>query len=187
MRRPAANEPGYVHELTFSCYRGYRFLRAERTCQWLADAIRKARDESHFSLWAYVFMPEHVHLLICPNRAEYDVRVILKAIKQPVGMRAIKYLRQHSPSWLPRISVQRGARVERRFWQAGGGFDRDTIDPRAILAMMEYIHGNPVRKQLVERPEDWKWSSAGWCEGKNSLKPDVVDVGGLTGYFGGRE
>ena len=37
------------------------------------------------------------------------------------------------------------------------------------------------------RPEDRKWSSAGWFEGKNSLRPDGVDVGGLIGYFGGRE
>jgi putative transposase len=185
MRRPAANEPGYLHELTFSCYRGYPFLRSERTCQWLADSINRAREDSDFSLWAYVFMPEHVHILICPNQAEYDVSAILKAIKQPVGMRAVKYLCQHSPSWFPRVSVKRGSRVERRFWQAGGGFDRGTIDPRVILAMIEYIHANPVRKLLAETPKDWKWSSAGWREEKNSLKPDLVDFGGLTGCYGG--
>jgi hypothetical protein len=35
------------------------------------------------------------------------------------------------------------------------------------------------------KPEDWKWSSAGWIEGKNSLRPDPIDLGGLTAYFGG--
>ena len=55
-----------------------------------------------------------------------------------------------------------GNRHERRFWQAGGGFDRNTIEPDVILAMIDYIHGNTVRKQLVDKPEDWKWSSAGW-------------------------
>jgi len=47
-----------------------------------------------------------------------------------------------------------------------------------ILAMIDYIHGNPVRKQLVGKPEDWKWSSAGWTEGKNSLRTDPVEFGG---------
>jgi len=28
--------------------------------------------------------------------------------------------------------------------------------------MIEYIHLNPVRKNLVERSQDWKWSSAAW-------------------------
>jgi putative transposase len=185
MRRPAANEPGHAHELTFSCYRRFPFLRAERTSQWLADAIDAARREHDFALWAYVFMPEHAHILLWPRRPEYDIAAILKAIKQPVGACAIKHLRQHSADWLARITVKKGARRERRFWQPGGGFDRNVTDPRLILLMIEYIHANPVRRQLVPRSEDWKWSSAGWVEGKNSLRPDAVDFGGLTGIFGG--
>jgi putative transposase len=43
--------------------------------------------------------------------------------------------------------------------------------------MIEYIHANPVRRGLVTRAEEWKWSSAGWFEGKNSLRPDLVDPG----------
>jgi hypothetical protein len=37
----------------------------------------------------------------------------------------------------------------------------------------------------VEKAEDWKWSSAGRVEGKNSLRPDAIDFGGLTEMFGG--
>jgi putative transposase len=185
MRRPAANEPGHAHELTFSCYRGFPLLGRERTCQWLAEAIDAARREFDFSLWAYVFMPEHVHILLCPKQPVYNIAAILKAIKQPVGTKAIKFLRQHSPEWLGRITVKKGVQRERRFWQAGGGFDRNVVDPRLILIMIDYIHANPVRRQLVQKPEDWKWSSAGWIEGKNSLRPDPIDFGGLTSYFHG--
>jgi putative transposase len=185
MRRPTANEPGHAHELTFSCYRGFPFLRAERTCLWLAEAIDAARCKYAFSLWAYVFMPEHVHLLLCPQRHDYEIAAILKAIKQTVGTKAIKFLRRTAPEWLDRISVKQGAETERRFWQAGGGFDRNITDPRLAMLMIEYIHANPVRRQLVQNPEEWKWSSAGWCEGKNLLKPDPIDFGGLTTYFHG--
>jgi hypothetical protein len=46
------------------------------------------------------------------------------------------------------------------------------------LAPGDYIHDNPVRRGLVSRPADWKWSSAGWFDGKplNDLKPDPIDV-----------
>ena len=44
-RRSAFHDPGHAHELTFSCYRGYPFLQAERTCQWLAEAIEAARRQ----------------------------------------------------------------------------------------------------------------------------------------------
>jgi hypothetical protein len=53
--------------------------------------------------------------------------------------------------------------------------------------MIEYIHANPVRRRLVERVEDWRWSSASWLPGKNFLPPDVIDFGGFVGYAGGRE
>jgi putative transposase len=28
--------------------------------------------------------------------------------------------------------------------------------------MIDYLHRNPVRRGLVERPEEWWWSSAAW-------------------------
>jgi hypothetical protein len=31
--------------------------------------------------------------------------------------------------------------------------------------MIDYIHDNPVRRRLVERPGDWAWSSFGWYAG----------------------
>jgi putative transposase len=186
MRRPAINEPGHAHELTFSCFRGFDFLKAERTCQWLADAIDAARKEMEFALWAYVFMPEHVHLMIQPKRFPYDIRLIRQKIKEPVGRQAVGYLQAHALEWLPRITVKRGDRIERRFWQAGGGYDRNVWEPHTLLAMIEYIHNNPVRRGLVSRPEDWKWSSAGWHEGKNSLRPDPIDFGGLCVFLDGK-
>ena len=99
----------------------------------------------------------------------------------------LEHISQNAAHWLERITAKRGRRVRRYFWQPGGGFDNNAVDPKVILRMIDYIHGNPVRRGLVQRPEDWKWSSAGWREGKNSLRPDAVDFGGLTGYIGGCE
>src|ERR1051326_7147877 len=186
MRRPAFNEPGHAHELTFTCFRRHAFLTADRTCQWLADAINDARTNLDFALWAYVFMPEHVHLMIYPKQPVYDIRAILQAIKEPVGRKAVEHLGRHAPEWLPQITVRRGKRQEKRFWQAGGGYDRNVFEPKILLAMIEYIHANPVRRGLVTQGELWKWSSAGWFEGKNSLRPDPIDFGGMCVYLDGR-
>ena len=186
-RRPIVNEPGHAHELTFCCYRRIPFLRSDRTCQWLADAIDHSRQQLEFSLWAYVFMPEHVHLIVYPRRDQYDISVILKAIKQPVGLKAVQYLSVEAPQWLSRITVRRGQRQEHRFWQAGGGFDRNIIEPKTLFTMIDYIHANPVRRGLVQRSADWKWSSSDWCEGKNTLRPDLVETGGSNPFYGGKE
>jgi putative transposase len=169
------NELGNAHELTFSCYKGFQFLKVERTCQWLADAIEDARVELNFDLWAYVFMPEHVHLIVHAREADYDIAVIRKAIKAPVGSRAIKYLLAEAPEWIPRITRKRGKKSERLFWQSGGGFDRNVIQPGALMKMIDYIHMNPVRRGLVEKPQQWKWSSAAWYLGVGGV-PIAVDA-----------
>lgn len=175
-RRRGFNEPGHAHELTFSCYRGYRFLKAERTCSWLAQAIERARTKHNFALWAFVFMPEHVHVIIQPRQPDHAVSAILQSIKQPVGQRAIRFLGANAPHWLPRITRQRGGTRERLFWQSGGGYDRNIDEPRTLMAMLDYLHLNPVRRGLVERPTDWRWSSAGWYSGAPTvdLIPDPI-------------
>ena len=49
-----------------------------------------------------------------------------------------------------------------RFWQKGGGFDRNVRNLGEFRREVRYIHRNPVKRGLVERPEDWKWSSVRW-------------------------
>jgi putative transposase len=177
-RRPVFNEPGHAHELTFTCLHRLRFLSVERTCLWFAEAINTSRSKLNFSVWAYVFMPDHAHLIVCPRQADYDISTILKTIKEPVGRRAIAYLREHAPEWLERTRVVRGRRTEYHFWQTGGGYDRNITEAKTLRLMIEYIHANPVRKGLAQRPSAWKWSSAGWFEGMeaNPLRPDPVPV-----------
>src|SRR4051794_20928539 len=91
-KRRIFNEPGHAHELTFSCYRRFPFLKAERTCLWLAEALRVARTEWDFALCGYGFMPEHVHLIVCPRSRVYNVSSILRAIQEPVGRRSARFL-----------------------------------------------------------------------------------------------
>ncbi len=196
-KRRSDNDPGHAHELTFSCYRRYEFLRAERTCLWLVEAIQEARAELELDLWAYVFMPEQVHLIVHPRRPSYEVASILKAIKEPVGRRAAWFPARHAPQWLPRVTQRRGQRLERHFWQPGGGCDRKIVKPRTLSAMIDDIHLNPVRRGLVERARDWRWSSAAWFEGCESaahglipdpIPPEWVAGGSVTasGHAGAR-
>ncbi len=175
------NVPGQAHELTFSCYRRYPFLARERVCRWLVNAIEAARKSLEFDLWAWVFMPDHVHLIIRPNCQTYDIAHIRRQIKEPVARHAISWLREHSPDWMAKLTRQRGDRTETLFWQSGGGYDRNITEPATLLRMIDYIHLNPVRKQLVERACDWPWSSAGWFLGDTDspLNPDPIPAAWL--------
>jgi putative transposase len=47
-----------------------------------------------------------------------------------------------------------------RFWQAGGGYDRNIFTAEELWEKIKYIHENPVRRKLVTIATDWRWSSA---------------------------
>ena len=155
------NDPGHAHELTFSCYRRRPFLVKKRTREYLAEAIQQAREKYLFHLWGYVLMPEHVHLLIWPLNDDYSISGILQSIKQSVSRKALAWLREKRPEGLELLATGQRHRPY-RFWQAGGGYDRNVISPGTARAVLDYIHHNPVRRRLVESPEEWPASSA--CE-----------------------
>jgi putative transposase len=168
------NEPGHAHELTFSCYRRLPLLSKDRTRQWFVDALDRARKLHRFDLWAFVIMPEHAHILLMPQSNPYDISAVLKSMKQPVARRAIEFLAGKSPSFLERLRVVRpSGKVEHRFWQQGGGYDRNVVNPATAWSIVGYFHDNPVRRGLVTRATDWEWSSArsyaGWTNVKLSV------------------
>jgi putative transposase len=172
-RRRRHDEPGQARELTFSCYHFSPFLSRDRTRQWFVEALQDARRTWPVDLWAYVLMPEHVHLLVCPRESGPVVSGFLRDVKKPVARRGIEHLKSHAPEWLPRITVVEAGRVRRRFWQPGGGYDRNIMEISTLIKAIDYIHANPVRRGLVGRPVDWEWSSARWFEG---IQPVPIEM-----------
>src|SRR5207249_7227289 len=75
-RRRRFDEAGQARELTFSCYRRHRFLSRDRTRQWFVEEMEAARREFPIDLWAYVIMPEHVHLLVYPREPGVKVGMV---------------------------------------------------------------------------------------------------------------
>lgn len=123
--------------------------------------MERTRHALDFAIWAYVIMPEHVHVLILPRQPGYEMRRILAAVKAPVSRRAKAYLEETEEiRWLKRLTTHHGKRETFRFWQPGGGYDSNLWKTKTIEEVIDYIHANPVRRGLVERPTDWEWSSA---------------------------
>jgi len=161
LKRRETNLPRY---LTFSCNRRLPLLGRPEWRDAFAESLVAARERCGFLLLAWVVMPEHVHLIVVPD-AEFPVPKILFAIKQPVAKRAMHRWRETNAPILDRIRLVNG---KHRYWQAGGGFDRNVRDADELWREVEYIHHNPVRRGLVSGAVDWKWSSARWYTGDRS-------------------
>jgi putative transposase len=162
-KRVTFNEPGHAHELTFSTFRRLPLLDHDPLKRLFLDALDEARAALRFHVWAYVLMPEHVHVLVLPLDADYRMQRILRSIKQRAATRSLKWLEVNDPDslkGLARRDAERGLR--RHFWQEGPGYDRNLYNPGPIWSSIRYMHENPVRRGLVESAPDWPWSSARW-------------------------
>jgi putative transposase len=175
-RRRRYAEPGQPRELTFSCYRRFPFLGRERTRQWFREALEVAREKSGFHVWAYVLMPEHVHLLVYLGQRPEQMGRFLQYLKEPIARKAVAYLKENAPEWQERLKVREGLRQRHRFWQPGGGYDRNITTPWGLRSVIDYIHANPVRRGLAAKAEDWEWSSARWHAGLRPVKIEIDDT-----------
>jgi putative transposase len=125
---------------------GSCLLRTPEAAALVQDAFLHF-DSVRYRLLAWVVMPNHIHVLFEPM-ADWDVARIVASWKSFTGRR-LSALRQLSEpaDTTPRV-------WNREYW------DRYIRDPEHFAATVSYIHDNPVKAGLVQRPEEWLWSSA---------------------------
>jgi putative transposase len=134
---------GQSHFVTFSCYHRLPFLTDEKTCEAFVIALERARKLYQFQVYAFVVMPEHVHLLLSEPKSGATAKAIqaMKISTSLLTTRARNSSKSHSPLWQKRY------------------YDRNIRDHAEFVETLQYIHRNPVKRGLVEQPEDWNYSS----------------------------
>jgi putative transposase len=128
-------QTGEFHFLTFSCFRRRAHFTTAAAMDLFEDALERVRQRYLFAVAGYVVMPEHVHLLVNEPQVGLLSRTV-QALKLSVSMRS----------------------RERPFWQAHY-YDFNVFLHEKFVEKLRYIHRNPVRRGLVAKPEDWRWSS----------------------------
>ncbi len=104
------------------------------------DALAKSRHKLSFRLCGYVLMPDHWHALI-----ETIFPLTISRVVQDV-------------KWTAAGSLNRARRTRGTVWQHQF-WDRFVRHGQEFRDRLAYMHLNPVRKGMVEKPEDWRWSS----------------------------
>jgi putative transposase len=114
-----------------------RLFQVESNAQLLLDLLNEDRAKRRYQVHAFVFMPDHVHLLMTPA-PDVSVEKAVQFIKGGFSFR----LKSKLPVW------------EDSFKKLG------MKDPASYDHHRVYIHQNPMRAGLCERAEEFRWSSA---------------------------
>ncbi len=158
---------GDFHFLTFSCYRRLPLLGTVRARNVFVRALSAIRERYRFLLAGYVVMPEHVHLLISEG-PKCTPSLVLKVLKQRVS-RDLRKRKNRLPAGQMRLGFKEGEAGLPRFWQPRF-YDFNVYSAKKIREKLEYMHANPVKRGLVEKPGEWAWSSfASYEKGETGL------------------
>jgi REP-associated tyrosine transposase len=157
---------GQSHFVTFCCYHRRPLLGTDEIRRIFESALERVRRSYRLCVYGYVIMPEHVHLLLSEPQ-QGTLADALKSLKQGVSRRWIGKL-PLKPK--PGLSGPPG-----HFWQKRY-YDFNIRNYAQFVEKLRYVHRNPVKRGLCDRPEEWPWSSfrhyASGAEGRVEIESE---------------
>lgn len=117
-------------------------------------ALEEARQRYQMTVYGYVVMPEHVHLL-ASEPAHGMLGRVMQLLKMSVSLEA-RRRGYRSSGGMP-------------FWQTRY-FDHNVRNHDGFVTQLRYIHRNPVKRGLCGSPDEWLWSSfRAWATGESAV------------------
>src|SRR3989338_7103559 len=141
-------------------------FQEDRDYEKFLELLKDTHQQYHFKVHSYCLMPNHYHLYL---------ETLQGGLSR--GMR-------HIDGVYAQVFNKRRRRVGPLFQ---GRYKAIVVEKESYsLEISRYIHLNPVKAKMVERPEQWKWSSYRMFLGKEKRK-DFLETDWLLGQFGKRE
>jgi putative transposase len=176
MKLPRFNENSYAHFITIKTHNNKLVFINEKLCVILINNFNYYRRQLHFKLLAYVIMPDHIHAIIWWNADKYqelNISRILRSIKSHTAREIIDLyagsrgpltsavnicLGQVTQTTRKKYPHRRISEQKYRLWQPSF-YDFNIYSEEKLRQKLNYIHLNPVRTGLVNKPEDYPYSS----------------------------
>ena len=145
--------PGGTYFFTCVTYQRTPILTTELARDCLRNAIQVVRKVHPFDITAIVVLPDHWHTIW--TLPQGDVRYPLRwmRIKEEFTKGWLKAGGIEQPQSVSRKEQRSRGVWQRRYWE------RTIQDETDLKRCTDYIHWNPRKHALVERVQDWKWSS----------------------------
>ena len=141
-----------------------RLFTTDASRQIFESALERVRRSFRLHVYGYVVMPEHVHLLLSEPQRDTSSDGTAP-LKPKDGLNGPSVLSEPQRDTLADALKSLKQGVSRRligdaehFWQKRY-YDFNIWNYPQFVEELRYIHRNPVKAGLCERPEDWEWSS----------------------------
>ncbi len=148
--------PGHPHHVTQRGNGRARTFFGDGDYALYRDLLAENCRTAAVEVWAWCLMPNHVHLILVPSDPDGLRRALARVHRSYAG------------------TIQARRKRSGHFWQ--GRFGAVAMDEPHLAVALRYVSLNPVRARLVQRAQDWRWSSTrahlrNKDDGVTALKP----------------
>lgn len=162
-----------LHYITFQIVHWADIFTRKIYRDIFVESLIYCRDHKELEIYAYVIMSNHIHLLI--KSGKEDLSGTIRDLKRHTSRKIIETVQQSQESrreWLLMIFRYAAGKYSRnethQVWTHENHAEQ-IYSNKFIEQKIEYIHNNPVRAGLVEKPEDYLYSSARCYAGMESI------------------
>jgi REP element-mobilizing transposase RayT len=157
--------PEAIHFITFAVVEWVDVFTRKDYCDIVLDSLRHCQLERGLIIHGWCLMSNHIHLVVSAKNE--DTSDILRDFKKFTSKQIIKAISENKSEsrreWMLEIFKKQGEQNSRnivyQFW-------RQDNQPKELFSIgftwqkMNYMHDNPVVSGLVEKAEDYQYSSA---------------------------
>ena len=170
------HENYYPYFITSSIVGGLPLFMNPTVAKVILEALKYLQEENEVTLFGYVMMPNHIHLIAEDEQISQKFR----AFKSFTARAIIDYLKEKNQErflrQLKSKKLKNHRDSEHQVWREGV-HPKQLFTPDMLIQKLEYIHFNPVKAGFVEKPVDWRYSSAVDYEGGTGLIPVTLFSG----------
>jgi putative transposase len=173
-KMPRYNLENYCHFVTTKTFQNSKIFSNDKAAEILIQVILDVKGKLNFRLMAFVVMPDHIHLMLVPDKRN-TISDVMRHIKGRFARRynkvsrginspdyGVQDLRVGNSSPLHKPGTHRAGNSslpEFKLWQESF-YDHVIRNKKEFVQRLNYVKYNPVRVGLAEKPEDYKYSSA---------------------------
>lgn len=131
----------------------------------IIESLKYCIENKGLNVYAYCIMSNHIHLVVNCNEP-FQLKDTIRDFKKFTSKKIISQILTEPESrreWLYEYFKNRGIESSKnknfKFWQTGN-YAIELYSEKFTWTKINYIHNNPVKANLVSKPEDWIYSSA---------------------------
>ncbi len=130
----------------------------------IVDSLRYCQKEKGLIIHAWCLMPSHLHMIVSTKQeALSDIMRDFKKFTSKELIKTIKRINESRRGWILELFGEVADHLNRvrnyKVWQ-DGNHPLLLYSPRVTRQKLDYIHNNPVADEIVDEPEEYRYSSA---------------------------